>query len=140
LLLNIAIGVTLILLTTAIHGGGMLLALRPILRHGMSGKVEAHLPRLLRLGGIVLIMCFISVVEVSAWALTYVLLNAVEGFETALYFSMVTFTTLGYGDVVIHGSPRLLASLEAVNGIVMFGWSTAIVITAVQHVFPRGTS
>jgi hypothetical protein len=96
LLLNIAIGVTLILLTTAIHGGGMLLALRPILRHGMSGKVEAHLPRLLRVGGVVLIMCFVSVVEVSAWAITYVLLNAVEGFETALYFSMVTFTTLGY--------------------------------------------
>jgi hypothetical protein len=137
MLLNIVIGAVLILLTTAIHAGGMFLALRSIRRHGMSERVEAHLPRLLRVGSIVLIMYLVAVMEVLAWAVTYLLSNALDGFEKALYFSMVAFTTLGYGDVVLDDKWRLLASLEAVNGIIMFGWSTAIVIATVQHVYFR---
>jgi hypothetical protein len=137
MLLNIAIRALLILLTTAIHAGGMFLALRSIRRHGMGERTEARLSRVFRVGSIVLIMYLVAVMEVLAWAVTYLLSNALDGFERALYFSMVSFTTLGYGDVVLDGSRRLLASLEAVNGIIMFGWSTAIVIATVQHVYFR---
>ena len=76
-------------------------------------------------------------VKVLLWASAYLLLNAIEGFEKALYFSMVTFTTLGYGEIVLDERWRLLASFEAANGILMFGWSTAIVIFAVQHVYVK---
>ena len=62
-------------------------------------------------------------------------MNAIQGFERALYFSMVTFTTLGYGDIVLHERWRLLASSEAANGVIMFSWTTAIVIAAVQRVY-----
>jgi hypothetical protein len=48
---------------------------------------------------------------------------------------MVTFTTLGYGDVVLDQQWRLLASFEAANGIIMFGWTTAIVMAVVHHVY-----
>jgi len=82
-----------------------------------------------------MIMYLVSIMEVLVWSVVYLGLNAIEGFEKALYFSMVTFTTLGYGDVVLDSSWRLLASLEAVNGILMFGWSTAVVIYAVQNVY-----
>lgn len=46
---------------------------------------------------------------------------------------MVTFTTLGYGDIVLGQSWRLLASFHAATGIIMFGWTTAILMTVVQH-------
>jgi len=55
------------------------------------------------------------------------------GFEKTFYLSMDTFTTLGYGDVVLMKRWRLLASFEAANGIIMFGWTTAIVIAVVQR-------
>jgi hypothetical protein len=60
--------------------------------------------------------------------------GAVDGFERAARFSMVTFTTLGYGDAVLAGTWRLLALIEAVNGIIMFGWTMAIVRAAVPRV------
>jgi voltage-gated potassium channel Kch len=79
----------------------------------------------------------VSIMEVLVWAVAYVVLDAIEELEKALYFSMVTFTTLGYGDVVLDKGRRLLASIEAVNGIIMFGWSTAILIAAVERVYYR---
>ena len=63
----------------------------------------------------------------------YRALGAFEDFETALYFSGVTFTSLGFGDVVLHGRMRLLAPLQAANGLMMFGITTALFIAAVQQ-------
>ncbi|MDB5376462.1 MAG: hypothetical protein JWR00_908 [Rubritepida sp.] len=50
-----------------------------------------------------------------------------------MYFSGVTFTSLGYGDVVLQGRTRLLAPLQAANGLMMFGITTALFIAAVQQ-------
>jgi len=133
-LLNIFIAAVLIVATTAIHAGGMILAIR------MMRTNVGHLKRLRRMpiyrvGGIVLLMFNVSLLEVLLWAATYHLLNALEGFEPAFYFSMVTFTTLGYGEIVLGEQWRLLASFEAANGIIMFGWTTAIILAAVQRIY-----
>ncbi|MCX5581039.1 potassium channel family protein [Kaistia terrae] len=80
-------------------------------------------------------------VQIAFWALLYIALGAFENFETAWYFSGVTFTSLGYGDVVLSGRMRLLAPMQAANGLMMFGISTAIFIAAVQNAiarWPRG--
>ena len=79
----------------------------------------------------------LELAEVWIWACTYLAVSASEGLEQAVYFSMVTFTTLGYGDVLLDERWRLLASFEAANGIIMFGWTTAIVIAAVQRIYFR---
>ena len=134
MLLNIFIAAALIVATTAIHAGGMILAMR------MMRPRDGHLERLrqmriYRVSGIVLLMFNISLLEVLLWAATYHLLNALEGFEPAFYFSMVTFTTLGYGEIVLDEQWRLLASFEAANGIIMFGWTTAIILAAVQRIY-----
>jgi hypothetical protein len=81
-----------------------------------------------------------NVVQILFWALLYIALGAVAGFETALYFSGVTFTSLGYGDVVLDGRVRLLAPLEAANGLMMFGITTAIFIATVQHAVSKWTA
>jgi hypothetical protein len=134
MLLNIAIAALLMVVTTAIHAGGMVLAMHTI-------RLEEHwLKRLLqtkvqKVGGVVLMMFLASLLEVLVWAVTFLVLNAIEGFEPALYFSMVTFTTLGYGEIVLDEQWRLLASFAAANGIIMFGWTTALVLAVVQRVY-----
>lgn len=135
MLLIIAIAAFLMVATTGIHAGGMILAVGVIRSHG--GHRRQRLPRTNTywVGGIVLLMFFVTLLEVLVWAATYMVLNAIQGFERALYFSMVSFTTLGYGDIVLQERWRLLASFEAANGIMMFGWTTAIVIAAVRHIY-----
>jgi hypothetical protein len=48
---------------------------------------------------------------------------------------MVTFTTLGFGDVVLIGQWRTLASIQAANGVIIFGWTTALIFYFIQHVY-----
>jgi hypothetical protein len=85
--------------------------------------------------GLVLMMFFATLLHASAWAATYVVVDALQGFEEALYFSMVTFTTLGYGDITLTDQWRLLAAFEAANGCIMFGWTTAIVVAVIHSFF-----
>ncbi len=138
MLINIVVAAVLMLITTVIHTGAM--ELTHIILNKFKKRPSKY-PLLnsnvRRIGIIVILMFYISLAEVLLWASAYLLLNAIEGFEKAVYFSMVTFTTLGYGEIVLDERWRLLASFEAANGIIMFGWSTAIVIFAVQHVYAR---
>ena len=72
-------------------------------------------------------------IEIWLWAALYMYLGEFKEFGRALYFSTVTFTTLGYGDVTLSEKYRLLGSLEAVNGIILFGVSTAIAFAALRR-------
>lgn|SRR5215211_505761 len=81
-----------------------------------------------------------NIIQIAFWALLYTALGAFEDFETAAYFSGVTFTSLGYGDVVLSGRMRLLAPLQAANGLMMFGITTAVFIAAVQHASEKWTA
>ncbi len=136
---NIIIVIVLTSLTTGIHAGGMILAMR-LSQFDRSEKLARkffnplYLPWF-RVSNIVLLMFIISVLEVALWASAYYFMGAFKAFEPAIYFSMVTFTTLGYGEIVLGPDIRLLASCEAAIGIIMFGWTTAIVIATVQRYY-----
>lgn len=84
---------------------------------------------------LVFILFLAAILEAMLWALTYWLLGAIQDFEEAVYFSVVTYTTLGYGDVVLGDNWRLLSAFQAANGVIIFGWSTAIVMTLVHRIF-----
>ncbi len=135
MLLNIVIAAALILATTLIHAAGMMLALHRM--HKPAGSVRNRLLRshVYAVGEVIVLMFNVSLLEVILWALVFLALNATQGFEQSLYFSMVTYTTLGYGDVLLDARWRLLASFEAANGIIMFGWTTAIVMAVVHKVY-----
>jgi len=90
-----------------------------------------------RISIVVLIMFFASILEAMAWAWSYYYHGALDTFEDALYFSIVTFTTLGYGDITLSDQHRLFASFEAANGIIVFGWSTALIMAVVQKLYRR---
>ena len=134
MLLNIFIAGVLMVATTVIHAGGMVLAMHMMKLQTRHLK-RLRMMRVYRVSGIALLMFNVSLLEVLLWAVVYHQLNALEGFEPALYFSMVTFTTLGYGEIVLGEQWRLLASFEAANGIIMFGWTTAIILAAVQRIY-----
>jgi len=89
--------------------------------------------RVLVVSSLVVAMFLVSVFEASLWAAVYVGLGAIEQFAEALYFSVVTFTTLGYGDVTVGHAWRLLASLEAADGTITFGWTTALIVSIARH-------
>jgi hypothetical protein len=82
---------------------------------------------------VVLLMFVAALLESGIWAAVYLKVGALSDLETALYFSTVTFTTLGYGDVTLDASWRLLASLQAANGTIMFGWTTALVMAVIRR-------
>ncbi|MBV8472563.1 MAG: two pore domain potassium channel family protein [Hyphomicrobiales bacterium] len=72
-------------------------------------------------------------IEMALWAVLLVLCGEFQEFEIAFYHSAVNYSTLGYGDLVMTPSWRLLGPLEAVNGALMFGVSTAMVFAVIQR-------
>jgi multisubunit Na+/H+ antiporter MnhB subunit len=59
-------------------------------------------------------------------------------FTRCLYFSAETYTTLGYGDVLPHGDLRLLAGLEALNGMLLIGWTASFTFLSMERFWGRG--
>ncbi|WP_043319418.1 potassium channel family protein [Microbulbifer sp. HZ11] len=80
--------------------------------------------------GLVIILILGSLAQMSIWALVFLILGEFDNFEAALYHSAVNFATLGYGDVVMSNEHRLLGPLEAINGALMIGVSTAALARA----------
>lgn len=66
--------------------------------------------------------------SIWSWAGVYLYIGLFDQLETALYFALVSFTTVGYGDVVIGQNWRLLAGMTATNGLLVFGLFTAFLV------------
>ena len=66
--------------------------------------------------------------QIYLWAGVLWLIGAISSFSEAIYFSLVTYTTLGYGDVVLGDQFRILGAMESVTGVLMFGISTAFLV------------
>tara|TARA_R100001369_G_scaffold83857_1_gene116409 strand:- start:1016 stop:1375 length:360 start_codon:yes stop_codon:yes gene_type:complete len=88
-----------------------------------------------------LFLLTLNFIEAIIWGFTYYLLPGITEFETlekAIYFSLVTFTTLGYGEITISSSSRILSGFEAMNGVLLLGWTTAMMFAVLQFVM-KGT-
>lgn len=84
---------------------------------------------------IMLLLIVGIIMQIALWAVFYRFLDiiaTIETFEKALYFSGVTFTSLGYGDIVLPPGYRLLAVFEAATGLLMFGITTAVMVTVLE--------
>ena len=124
-----------ILATTVVHLAGIRLVVVLIKTHADRWRYRHPLVRAQRTAEVVLLMFLFSFVEISLWAGVYLLVDALDGIEASLYFSTVTFTTLGYGDVLLDERWRMLAAFEAANGIIIFGLTTAVAVAAVQRIY-----
>lgn len=136
MLSNLAAGTAVILTTVVIHTAGLIGITQAMgwlvghfRMHGRRSRIVAIVTVVLGLFGILTI-------EVWLWAISYLTLGAFSDLETALYFSTVTFSTLGFGDVLPPERWRLFSALEAVNGFLVIGWSTAYLVAASTRVGP----
>ena len=85
-------------------------------------------------------LLLLNFIQAFLWAIMYYVIPQITEFETleeALYFSLVTFTTLGYGDMTIGTSHRILSGIEAINGILLIGWSTTLMFSAMLQIWKR---
>lgn len=78
----------------------------------------------------------IHAVEIWTWSVVYWVTGAVSAFPDALYFSAITFSTLGYGDTLLNDEWQLLAGLEGISGFLLIGWSTAYLVAASTRIGP----
>jgi hypothetical protein len=132
---QILIGSILMIVTTFVHSGCTLAALAALrASNARRWGLRTRWSRVSLVAALVLMMFLASLLEVATWAATYLAAGAIAGSEKALYFSMVTFTTLGYGEIVLGERWRLLASNAAANGIILFGWTTALIFAFVRRV------
>jgi hypothetical protein len=79
------------------------------------------------------------VTEVVLWAFTYQGVGAAPADTDLLYFAFGNYTTLGYGDVLPVDRWRLLGPMTALNGIMLIGWSTALMYQVLRHINPDRT-
>ena len=128
---NLLFGTVLIGMTVLWHTVGLILLSRwvgvwarwlRLHRHGIGQTVA--------LMATVLGLFLLHTVEIWSWAVAYVVLGAINGFEEALYFSTVSFSTVGFGDVKIAHQWRQFAALEAIDGFILIGWSIAYLVAA----------
>ena len=74
-----------------------------------------------------LVLMAAHTLEVFVWSVAYAIVNAAPDDANLVYFAFVNYTTLGYGDVTPLAKWRLLGPMTAMNGVLMFGWSTALI-------------
>ncbi|TCL00473.1 ion channel [Shimia isoporae] len=83
------------------------------------------------------LIVFSHTIQVWLWAYSLMHLDAIEYFYDALYFSLVTYTTVGYGDLVLPVDFRVFGAFGGVSGILCFGLSTAFLVSLVSRLLPR---
>ena len=88
---------------------------------------------LLALLAAVVWIVLVLTLSVWSWALVYFALGLFDHLEPALYFAIVSFTTVGYGDLVLEEEWRLLAGMTATNGLLVFGLFTAFLVDVMKE-------
>ena len=127
---NLIISTLMMTLTVVINFFGIVFLLRFLSERGKRvARLHENLRQVLLLIMAVFGIVLLHTVEIWAYALLYLDLGALHEFEPALYFSTVCFTTLGLGDIVLGPEFRIISAIEAANGLILFGWTTAFLIS-----------
>ena len=137
MLTRLLVGCSLIAICVVIHAGALTWALRRLR--------EMAVPREFWPGAALFVVVAIGIallhgVEIFLWAVLYVWRGAIPDLSSAIYFSAVTYTTTGYGDIVLPEEWRLDAAMEALTGILMCGWSTGFFFAIVSRLYGTQSS
>ncbi len=124
------VGITIIM-----HLAGLALLVGMIRRHTLDGdKRRARMRQLVTILGAAFGLFALHTVEIWLYAALYVGVHALHNFDDSLYFSTTTYTTLGYGDVILPKKWRLVGAIESANGIILLGWSTAFFVSVINRI------
>lgn len=129
---QLAVGGAVSLLNIGIHALAMAGVVQ-VLRYNRRRKARYPLGKLAGLMiGIMAVLTITHVGHVIVWSLTYTVAGAVQEPAGSFYFAFVNFTTLGYGDIVPTPEWRLLGPMTAMNGVLLLGWSAAVIFAALS--------
>ena len=137
MLLNMMYGLTTMAVCLFLEVLLIILAIRYYVRHETLASSPSFLETVRIVSGVMILLVLGNIVQVGIWALLFRLLTEFPDFNTAFYHSAVNFATLGYGDIVMSSNHRLLGPLEAINGGLMIGVSTALLMVAFQDAMKK---
>ena len=127
----------LVAITVAVHAAGFALVLGTLIKRHVAPPATFW-PITWLLVRLAWLLMLIHGIEISVWALFYRWKQLLPDAESAFYFSGVTYTTLGYGDIVLPHEWRLLAPIEGLTGILMCGLSAGLFFATVTAIYlPR---
>jgi hypothetical protein len=129
---NLLIGLATMAVCLILQAILLVVALRFYTRHQISSESPSALSALLILLSVMILLVIGNLAQLFIWALLFQMLGEFNTLSDAFYHSAVNFSTLGYGDLVMSERHRLLGPLEAINGVLMIGFSTAALITTFQ--------
>ncbi len=136
---KLAIAMSVMFLCTLVHALFMIVGQQALNRRLKNRSYKIGLFHSSVLIWLVIMWMFLGIgVEASIWALLYMFNPTITAFpdaQTAFYFSLVTYTSLGYGDIVLTGDWRVLSAIQAANGVIIFGWTTALIFYFIQRIF-----
>jgi voltage-gated potassium channel len=137
--ITILSGVVLLAATVMIHAVGTTSWVRFLIRkYAHQTGVFREREALRAVIWTALVLLILHLVEILLWAVAYLPLSGgqLHSFDEAAYFSIVTFTTVGYGDVTLKAAAgRLLSGIEALDGMLLLGWSTAMLYAVVHRIW-----
>jgi len=133
-MLQLFVATVMVTITVLIHLGGLSILLELMVRRRQPRARGS----LFRQSSAIVVAAFglfaLHTVEIWLYAFLYVFLRALGSFEDALYFSTVTYSTIGYGDLTLPRDWRIVGAIEGANGILLLGWSTAFFVSIVDEI------
>ena len=134
-LFQIALGSSILVGCTLLHIAVMIW-LAQKLRAGQAGVRKLTVQRTFLISSAVVSMLLLShTTHLYVWALSLWLLGALPSYEEPIYFALVTYTTVGYGDVTLAPPFRIFGAMASVNGILSFGLTTAFLVALIPKIF-----
>ena len=131
---QLAVATLLVIVVVLVHGAGIT-ALTRVLQVRLQSEESHHftLQRALFILMVVLSLFVLHGAQIWIFAWAYVGLHAVPSLETSVYFSTITYATIGYADLHIDKAWRLVAAIEGMCGVILLGWSTAFLVSVVPR-------
>src|SRR5271166_7118419 len=120
-------------LTVAVHATGIAVLLRGLIRHHPPTTSDWLITRMLL--RMIWWLVLLHLAEITIWGFFYLWRGCLPNAETAFYFSGATYTTIGYGDVVLARPWRLLGPIEGLMGVLMCGVSAGFLFAVISHIY-----
>jgi hypothetical protein len=133
MLLDLLTGVGTMSLCLLMQSIILVKALRYYMRRDTPKTNASTWSTILVINGVMTLLVIGNLAQIGIWAVLFLLLGEFDTFSAAAYHSAVNFATLGYGDVVMSEQNRFLGPMEAINGVLMVGVSTAALMSAFQE-------
>ena len=135
MLIQLIVATAMVVLTVLIHGAGIT-ALARVLQIETKDNAEHHhfsLKRAVVILIIVLALFTLHGIEIWLYAGVYLVIGAVQSLEAAVYYSTITYASIGFGDSEMARGWRLVGAIEGINGVLLLGWSTAFFVTVIAR-------